>query len=172
MALTATAFEELFTVQYRMLYRYAFSIVRQEAAAEEILSDVFCKLWQKRGKLPEDTVWAGYLYRSVYHACMDYRKHHMIKRKYETYVKTQGLQNPSRNEAANRTDSNDFQKHLHQAMDQLPQQCQTIFYLSRIEELSYKDIAARLGLSVKTVEVQMGRALKRLRISLSDFYPY
>ncbi|HEY4109165.1 sigma-70 family RNA polymerase sigma factor, partial [Puia sp.] len=71
--------------------------------------------------------------------------------------------------AADRAELSDFQRHLQQSLEKLPDQCRLIFHLSRVEQLPYKEIAARLGLSVKTVEVQIGRALKRLRISLADF---
>jgi RNA polymerase sigma-70 factor (ECF subfamily) len=74
-------------------------------------------------------------------------------------------------EAAHRAELNEFQQKLLQALENLPEQCRLIFHLSRVEELSQKDIAARLGLSVKTVETQVGRALKRLRIALVDFLP-
>jgi RNA polymerase sigma-70 factor (ECF subfamily) len=60
---------------------------------------------------------------------------------------------------------------LAQAMNELPEQCRTIFQLSRFEELRYREIADRLGLSVKTVENQMGKALKILRLKLVDFLP-
>jgi RNA polymerase sigma-70 factor (ECF subfamily) len=60
---------------------------------------------------------------------------------------------------------------LAEAMNDLPEQCRTIFQLSRFEELRYREIADRLGLSIKTVENQMGKALKILRVKLVDFLP-
>jgi RNA polymerase sigma-70 factor (ECF subfamily) len=60
---------------------------------------------------------------------------------------------------------------LEQAMNELPEQCRTIFQLSRFEELRYREIANFLGISIKTVENQMGKALKILRVKLVDFLP-
>lgn len=169
MALTEPAFEELFTTHYETLYRYAFSIIRAEAFAAEIVSDVFCKLWQKKDTLPVDPSGAGYLYTAVHHAAMDHLKHHKVKKRYENHLAYHNRQDPPANEATHRAELSDFQRGLQQALEKLPDQCRLIFHLSRVEELSYKEIAARLGLSVRTVEVQISRALKRLRISLAHF---
>lgn len=169
MALTEPAFEEIFTAHYETLYRYAFSIIREEAFAAELVSDVFCRLWQKKDRLPVDSPVAGYLYTAVHHAAMDHLKHHKIKRRYENHLAYRSQQPGARTEAADRAELSDFQRHLQQSLEKLPDQCRLIFHLSRVEQLPYKEIAARLGLSVKTVEVQIGRALKRLRISLADF---
>lgn len=169
MALTEPAFEELFTQHYETLYRYAFSIIREQAFAAEIVSDVFCKLWQKKDTLPADPSGTGYLYTAVHHAAMDHLKHHKVKKRYENQIAYHNRQSQPTNEATHLAELGDFQRRLQQALEKLPDQCRLIFHLSRVEELSYKEIAARLGLSVRTVEVQISRALKRLRISLADF---
>jgi RNA polymerase sigma-70 factor (ECF subfamily) len=73
--------------------------------------------------------------------------------------------------AGKRLQLKELEGKLAQAMNDLPEQCRTIFQLSRFEELKYREIADRLGLSVKTVENQMGKALKILRVKLVDFLP-
>jgi len=65
----------------------------------------------------------------------------------------------------------DLESKLNQALSELPEQCRTIFQMSRFEELKYQEIADRMGLSVKTIDNQMGKALKRLRLKLVDFLP-
>jgi RNA polymerase sigma-70 factor (ECF subfamily) len=170
-ALSEPEFENVFTEHYATLYRYAFGILRDEVGAEEMVSAVFCRLWQKRATLPADPSSVGYVYTAVHHACMDHLKHNRIKKRYENHLVYAARQAPSVTESAHRAEAGDFQKQLLRSLETLPQQCRIIFHLSRVEELSHKDIAARLGLSVKTVEVQIGRALKRLRISLADFLP-
>lgn len=171
MALTDQAFEAIFTTHYETLYRYAFSILRDDASAEEVVSAVFCRLWQKRAQLPGDSTHIGYVYSAVHHAAMDYLKHDKIKRRYTNYLVYRSRQARPMTEAAHRAELNELQQQLLLALEKLPEQCRLIFHLSRVEELSYKDIAARLGLSPKTVEVQVGRALKRLRVALADFLP-
>jgi RNA polymerase sigma-70 factor (ECF subfamily) len=64
-----------------------------------------------------------------------------------------------------------LEKHLRDALNELPEQCRTIFQMSRFQELKYREIADELGLSVKTVENQMGKALKILRSRLAEFLP-
>jgi len=170
-ALTDQAFEAIFTTHHETLYRYAFSILRDEASAEEAVSSVFCRLWQKRAQLPADSTQLGYVYTAVHHAAMDHLKHEEIKKRHTNYLVYRSRQIRYVAEAAHRVECNEFQQKLLQALENLPDQCRLIFHLSRVEELSYKDIAARLGLSVKTVETQVGRALKRLRAALADFLP-
>jgi RNA polymerase sigma-70 factor (ECF subfamily) len=65
----------------------------------------------------------------------------------------------------------ELERRLQTAINELPEQCRTIFQMSRFEELRYLDIAERLGISVKTVENQMGKALKTLRVKLIDYLP-
>jgi RNA polymerase sigma-70 factor (ECF subfamily) len=65
----------------------------------------------------------------------------------------------------------ELEEKLRQAMNALPQQCRTIFQLSRFEGLKYQEIADQLGISIKTVENQMGKALKQLRVKLIDYLP-
>jgi RNA polymerase sigma-70 factor (ECF subfamily) len=73
--------------------------------------------------------------------------------------------------SAAKTEHKELQFHLANALNELPEQCRTIFQMSRFEELKYREIASELGLSVKTVENQMGKALKILRTKLVDFLP-
>jgi RNA polymerase sigma-70 factor (ECF subfamily) len=75
------------------------------------------------------------------------------------------------NQPAKTLELKELESRLWQALNELPEQCRTIFQMSRFEELKYKEIAERLGLSIKTVENQMGKALKLLRIKLVDFLP-
>ena len=66
----------------------------------------------------------------------------------------------------------ELEKQISKALDELPEQCRTIFQMSRFEELKYQEIANKLGLSIKTVENQMGKALKILRLKLADYLPF
>jgi RNA polymerase sigma-70 factor (ECF subfamily) len=170
-ALSDQAFEEIFTTHHETLYRYAFSILRDEASAEEAVSAVFCRLWQKRATLPADSTLPGYVYSAVHHEAMDQLKHEEIRKRHTNYLVYRSRQVRQVAEAAHRAELNEFQQLLLQALENLPDQCRLIFHLSRVEQLSHKDIAARLGLSIKTVETQVGRALKRLRIALADYLP-
>jgi RNA polymerase sigma-70 factor (ECF subfamily) len=63
----------------------------------------------------------------------------------------------------------ELEKKIHLALNELPEQCRTIFQMSRFDELKYREIADKLGISVKTVESQMSKALRLLRVKLVDF---
>ena len=89
---------------------------------------------------------------------------------YRRYVSNYG--EPSTGEwAYGRTENKELEDHLHNAILKLPEQCRIIFQLNRFEGLSYQQVASEMNLSVKTVENQMGKALKRLRVSLAEFLP-
>ena len=75
-------------------------------------------------------------------------------------------------QASKKVTSGELEKKLHAALNELPEQCRTIFQLSRFNELKYREIADQLGISIKTVENQMGKALKLLRVKLVDFLPF
>jgi RNA polymerase sigma-70 factor (ECF subfamily) len=166
-ALTVEAFEDIFVNYYESLYGYAFSIVNNRSFAEEIVSDVFYRLWLKKDKLKIDTSLPGYLYKSVYNACMDNMRHHKTKQTFKRDALHRSIENSLN--PANDVNAKDFEKNLRNALLQLPEQCRTVFQLNRMEELSYNDIAKRLDISVKTVEAHMSKALRRLRVSMAEF---
>jgi RNA polymerase sigma-70 factor (ECF subfamily) len=166
-ALTAEVFEDIFVNYYESLYGYAFSILKNELFAEEIVSDVFYRLWLKKDKLKNVTSLAAYLYKSVYNACMDNIRHNKTKKIFKRDALHQSTETTSN--AANDINAKDFEKYLRNALLQLPEQCRTVFQLNRMEELSYNDIAKRLSISVKTVEAHMSKALRRLRVSMAEF---
>jgi RNA polymerase sigma-70 factor, ECF subfamily len=166
-ALTGETFEDIFVHYYESLYGYAFSIVNSELSAEDIVSDVFYRLWLKKDTLKIDTSLPGYLYKSVYNACMDNMRHNKTKQIFKREALNQSAANTFN--AANELNAKDFEKKLRTALLQLPEQCRTVFQLSRMEELTYNDIAKRLRISVKTVEAHMSKALRRLRVSMAEF---
>jgi RNA polymerase sigma-70 factor (ECF subfamily) len=138
-----------------------------ELVAEEIVSDVFYKLWLKKDKIKIDSSLAAYLYKSVNNACVDNIRHGKVKTAFKNEMAHQPatyVSNP-----ANHVDIKDFEKGLRNALLQLPEQCRTVFQLNRMDDLSYKDISNRLGISIKTVEAHMGKALRRLRVSMAEF---
>lgn len=163
-----TAFEHLFKMEFKGLHRYAYTVVKDEATAEEMVQNVFCKLWEKRGDIIFHQSAKAYLYRSVYNESLNYLKHLKVVTKYQNYA----AQNKEHNRHAElETEHKELQRHLSNALNELPEQCRTIFQMSRFEELKYREIADKLDLSVKTIEHQMGKALRILRSKLVDFLP-
>jgi len=161
-------FEQLFKAHFKDLHGYACSIVKDDATAEEMVQNVFYKLWEKKDRVNIEQSVSGYLYRAVYNECMNYLKHNKVKRNYQVHV------NSTSSEAFDgeeQVELRELQQKIQTALSELPEQCRTIFHLSRNEELKYSNIADKLGISMKTVEYQMGKALKLLRSKLADFLP-
>jgi RNA polymerase sigma-70 factor (ECF subfamily) len=162
-------FEEVFKTHFKALHAYACTLLRDELLAEEMVQQVFFKIWEKKEFLNIQASATAYLYKSVYHECLNYLKHQKVKAAYQQYSATMG--EAATGGAAQKIQLSELQHHLNKALNELPEQCRTIFQMSRYEELKYQEIADRLGLSVKTIENQMGKALRLLREKLRDFLP-
>jgi len=156
------AFEQLFTDWFGGLHAYAFSMLKDDPEAEEVVQAVFCRVWERRASIPEPASIRAYLYGCVYHACVD-----QLRRKKARPAFSAGL--AATGDAAGRLELAELEARFQQVLAQLPEQCRNIYQLSRFAELRYRDIAEQLGISVKTVEAQMSKALKRLREELADY---
>lgn len=160
------AFELVFNEYYGILKSYAFRFVDEIEEAEEVVQEVFVKFWEKCQSLAPDSSIKSYLYRSVHNTCLNYIKHQKVKDSYKQYVvnfieeAVEGIDTDQPNGGV--------QEKILKAIDNLPPRCSEIFKLSRFEGLKYQEIAEHLGISIKTVEVQMGKALKTLRHELKD----
>lgn len=158
-------FENLFRSSYVSLLRYAQSIVKDHDAAEEIVQDLFFRLWKDREKLAIESSLNGYLFRSVYNRCIHYLEHRKVVAKYETDMAFFGEESPVT--PVQQLQYSELQELIAQTLANLPGKCGEIFYLNRFEGLKYREIAERLSVSVKTVEANMGRALKEFRRALA-----
>ncbi len=163
------AFEELFKTFFPELSFYAIRFVEDMDTAEEIIQDIFFNVWENRAKLKINTSIKSYLYTTVRNTCLNLIKHKKVENKYREHF-SRKLQSDELDESK-WIESNDLQEKILGAIDKLPEKRQIIFKMSRFEELSYKEIASKLDISVKTVENQMGSALKFLREELKDYLP-
>lgn len=161
-------FEQVYKTHFKNLHAYAFSMLKNDAAAEEMVQNVFLKIWEKRQQLPAEIPLRAYLYRSVHNESLNYLKHQKIKSRYKLHVVSTAN---THEHSVSKHAPSELEKKLRIALNELPEQCRTIFQMSRFEELKYREIAERLNISVKTVENQMGKALKLLRTKLIDFLP-
>lgn len=163
---SSVVFERVFKEHFKNLHAYACSILKDSDEAEEMVQNVFYKLWEKKEKIGELQSIPAYLYRSVYNECMNYVKHEKVKQNYESHAVHHGA---VAGQAVDTAETKELEKRIGDALEGLPEQCRTIFQMSRFEELKYREIADKLGLSVKTIENQMGKALKILRTKLADY---
>lgn len=162
-------FEKIFKNLFASLHSYAFTIIRGNTQAEDIVQNIFFKLWEKKNELFITTSIKAYLYNAVHNESLNYLKHLKVKRVHQTHVLSVANENSQTNFGKMAT--KELEEKITEAIQDLPPQCSTIFQLSRFENLKYREIADQLGLSVKTVENQMGKALKLMRMQLIDYLP-
>ena len=154
-------FETLFRSSYVSLVRYAGSIIKDHESSEEIVQDLFFTLWQNRKSLNIQSSLNGYLYRSVHNRCLHFIEHKNVVAKHATETGFEPEENPeSPDEILN---YKELQEKVARIIERLPEKCGKIFCMSRFEGLKYTEIAEKLSVSVKTVEANMGRALKEFR---------
>jgi RNA polymerase sigma-70 factor (ECF subfamily) len=160
-------FEELFTQQYKGLCRIAYNLTGDLDASKDIVQDVFFKLWGRRDKVTFDTAIANYLRRATTHASYNYIK--QKKTRLRILSEIDPIKNPAPSDSAQNISFSELETSTTAAIEKLPPKCRAIFLLSRREEMKYQEIADHLGISVKTVEHQMGIALSKLRDYLRPF---
>lgn len=162
------AFEKIFREYFKSLHAYAYTFMKDDEQAEEIVQNVFCRIWEKRDQLKPDGSLKAYLYRSVHNESVNYLKHQKTRTAFQVHYSNE---EQIAGEASENILAAELNSQIQKALNELPLQCRTIFQLSRFENLKYKEIADQLNLSVKTVENQMGKALKVLRLKLAEFLP-
>jgi len=164
------AFEQLFDSCYEPLCRYAYSILRDIDDAEDVVQNVFFKLWDQHEALNIQTSINSYLYRMVHNDSINtiqqQTNHQEHNLNYLSSIKTDV------NSTSEYIESSELQKAIDHALAGLPPQCRRVFEMSRIEQLSYSEIASQLSISTNTVENHISKALKKLRIDLKDFLSF
>lgn len=164
-----TAFEMLFRTYYQPLCNYAYTFVQDRDEAEEVVQSTFTSVWEKKDGIEIHTAMKPYLYAMVRNACLNLIKHQKIKKQHAEVELAMGERSV---ESVSRTImASELEGRIFTAMEKLPEQCRLVFKLSRFEELKYAEIADQLAISIKTVENQMGKALKIMREELKDYLP-
>lgn len=163
------AYENLFHRYYKHLCVFSSGIIRDDAAAEEIVQDFFVKLWEKRNQITIETSVKHYFFRSVKNLCLNHIQHNKIKLRYSQKMMTESDQQVTAED--HEADFELYEK-IEESIGSLPEKRREIFRLSREEGLKYREIAERLNISVKTVEAQMGLAIKTLREKLKNYYTF
>lgn len=159
------AFDALFRAWYTPLVRYAHSFADGDFdAAEDLVQESFAKLWTQRTTLDFQHSLKAYLYRMVHNQALNRLR---AQRTHERFAGHQLRHMANEHEAPK--DDPELQEHIETALNALPAQCRQVFGLSRFEELKYREIAEQLGISIKTVETHMGKALRILRLELAEY---
>ena len=158
MQLTHELFQMLFRQHYTALVQFAFGFVRSETVAEDLVQQVFVRVWEQRKVLQVNVTWKGYLYTAVRNQALN-----ELRQTSKTASLDGVTEQVQSGTPLSAVEHSELSESLHVAMEELPPKCQEIFRLKRQEGLSYRKIAEQLGVSEKTVENQLGIALKKLR---------
>lgn len=157
----------VFTEYHKLLCSHANSYLGNMDAAEDVVSDVFAKFWEKREQITIDTSLKSYLYKCVTNMCID-----TLRKSY--FKKTVLVESFAAFDAASNnhlvSEQKELAKNIEVAVRKLPKQCAIIFRLSRENGLKYREIASALNISIKTVETQMGRAFKSIKLQYQQVY--
>jgi RNA polymerase sigma-70 factor (ECF subfamily) len=159
-------FESLFRSSYVSLVRYARTLIKDHDASEEIVQDLFFRLWQDKENLNIESSLNGYLFRSVHNKCLHYIEHNKVVERHAEemlYHQSESQETPS-----DILNYKELQEKIASILERLPERCGKIFTMSRFEGLKYSEIAEKLSVSIKTVEANMGRALKEFRKELAQ----
>ncbi len=157
-------FELLFRSSYTSLVNYAITILKDKDTAEEIVQDLFCKIWRDRKKINIMSSLNGYLFRAVYNKSMHYLEHQKVVRKHVSEAKKELVINTE--DPIEILKYKELNEKIAIIIGKLPERCGRIFCMSRFEGLKYAEIAEELSISIKTVEANMGKALKVFRNEL------
>ncbi|GAB3244935.1 RNA polymerase sigma-70 factor [Hymenobacter seoulensis] len=154
--------EALFRAFYRPLGNLVFRVVQDRAVAEDLVQDVLLNVWKNRATLRITTTYQAYLYRAALNAGL----RHAARHKRQVAWDEVRLPDPGRNTTEEQVHGQEAEAAVAAALATLPPQCRAVFLLSRQEGLSYQQIAEALEVAPKTVENQMGKALRLLRKGL------
>ncbi len=163
--MTKEAYNQLFESSYSSLCNYAYAIVKDYDEAEDIVQGVFVNFWNNENKEEIEAKAKHYLVRAVKFKCIDYQRKEIVKRKHEKEI----IHITDIWEEEEESENTRLKDTLMLAISELPEKTRAVFMMSKLDGLSYKEIAEDLEISPKTVENQMGRAFRHLREKLANY---
>src|SRR5436189_6479177 len=127
------AFEQVFKTHFKKLHGYAFTILKDDVEAEEVVQQVFFKLWEQSEHLSFSGSVAAYLYRAVHNESLNFLKHQKVKAEHQLHVVHNMKNQPIH--SGGKLMTKELEEKFKSALNELPEQCRTIFQLSRFEEM-------------------------------------
>lgn len=162
------AFDSIFRAHYAQLVAFAQNLLRDRAAAEDAAQEVMLELWRRRGELAIHESLRAYLLRATRNRALNQVRHANVRRRAEPELMSDDSIAAT---GASMLVASELRTAIVAAVAELPPACREVFELSRGQGLRYSEIASTLGISVKTVESQMGKALRHLRTRLAGWLP-
>ncbi len=161
------AFDRLFQDYFVPLTQYARLYLKDEDEAKDLVQKLFTQMWEQPDRFEAKSTMQALLYAAVKNRCLNWLKHDNVKKEYQQFTS----QSSRTLHVVQDDDSSSLEKKIEKALQLLPEQCRRVFELSRIDGLKYREIAEQLGISIKTVEVHMGKALRHMRTELAEYLP-
>jgi RNA polymerase sigma-70 factor (ECF subfamily) len=168
------AFEYIFKSYSGYLLNYSRQILKDDAAAEEIVESVFLSLWENRENIRLESSLKAYLFKTAYHHCLNFLKHLRVQDRYVLYFKHHVPTDDAGNIITGEYPvsiliEKELTEIIENSIRRLPDQCREVFRMSRFESMKNEDIARKLDISVNTVRTHISRALARLREDLKEY---
>ena len=160
-------FEAMFKAEFRGLCIFAISYLKDSEAAKDIVHSAFVALWEKRETIDVTKSYKSYLTTTIKNKCLNYLRDN--KKFYSGLDNIEHYSDDYVVEQTNSLERDELDARIHSAINELPVRCKEIFELNRFEQLKYHEVAEKLGISIKTVESQMSKALQHLRNKLVDY---
>jgi len=161
------ALQSIFKQYYKYLLVTAINITNDQVIAKDLVQDVFFEIWKKREQLSINSSFKAYLRKAVVNRALNFLKKN---KRFDWGEEHFDAQTPAKEiSAQQQLETNDLQQLINQAINQLPPKCKVIFTLSRFEKFTHKEIAAQLDISTKTIENQITKALKIIRIAVESY---
>lgn len=155
-------FERYYKEHYKSFFLMSCKYLKDPAQAEEIVNDVFMKLWEDGDKIKIESSLKSYIYKAIINRSINV----LNKSKRELIHQADLNVIPEESYELRQIEENELMVKIYAAIDQLPDQCKRVFEMSRFEELKQQEIADKLGISIKTVKNHITIALKQLSIAL------
>jgi RNA polymerase sigma-70 factor (ECF subfamily) len=159
------AFESYYKMHYKSFFVMAFRYLKNTEQAEEIVNDVFMKIWEDGSKISIDSSLKSYIYRAIINRSLN----ELQKNKKDLNLAVDLFHTQEESYELKEIEENELRIKLYNAIDLLPDQCKKVFQLSRFEELKQQEIADKMGISIKTVKNHITHALKTISKSLDGF---
>lgn len=161
-------FSQIFDAHYEALCRYAVQRTHSQELAEELVQDIFVKLWIRRKNLTIQSSISAYLYRATLNAIINHQKHKEVQAAHRAH--TIALHKDTF-EPSSTIAEKEIQLLAAQAIEKMPPKRKEVYELSRHDGLKYAEIAEKMDISIKTVEVHLSKALQHMRNELKDYLP-
>ncbi|MEL4309039.1 RNA polymerase sigma factor [Joostella sp. CR20] len=156
------ALKKLYDQYWKKMYVYALKVLNDQQLCEDIIQEIFISLWEKAASVKINNI-ESYLFKAL-----KYKIVNALRDQKYVYINEEHLNLiPSENNVKNILEYKDLESQLNETINDLPEKCRNVFYLSRMENYSNVEIAKELNISIRTVETHISKALKHLRLHVS-----